>query len=165
MSVCGVAVADSRCSVELIIGCFLGDDDIVDMAFAQSSTGNADETGALAQILDGTATTIAHTRAQPTDQLIHHIGQGAFVGDTPFIALRYQLAGLRLVALEIAVAFPSCHGAERTHSAVDLVTPALVQNALAWALLGPGKEAADHHGVGPSRQGLDDIPGVFDAPV
>ena len=35
-------------SVDLVIGCFLGDDDIVDVAFTQSSTGDADETGALA---------------------------------------------------------------------------------------------------------------------
>src|SRR5262249_28722174 len=98
--------------VDLIIGCFLGDDDIVDVAFAQSSTGDADETGALAQILDSAAAAVAHARTQSTDQLIHHIGDGAFVGDTSLDALRHELAGLRLVALEIAVAFATHHGAE-----------------------------------------------------
>src|SRR6266571_3204946 len=96
VSVCGFVVflsarlVDSRlpetCSVDLIIGRLLRDDDIVDMAFAQSSTGDADETGTLAQILDGTTAAVAHARAQPTDQLIHHIGEGAFVGDTPLDA-------------------------------------------------------------------------------
>src|SRR5215471_18193023 len=82
VSVCGVAVANSRCSVDLIIGRLLCNNDIMDVALAQSSTRDADEPGALAQIFDGTAAAVAHARAQPTDQLIHHIGKSAFVGDT-----------------------------------------------------------------------------------
>ena len=43
--------------------------------------------------------------------------------------------------------------------------PALKKNGLARALIGSCEEASDHDGIGPSCQGLGDIPGILDTAV
>src|SRR6185369_13904940 len=70
-----------------------------------------------------------------------------------------------LTALEIAIAFTTCHGAKRAHPTVDFITPALVQDALARALFGASKNAANHHGVRAGCQSLDDIARKFDTAI
>src|SRR3989304_114337 len=70
-------------------------------------------------------------------------GQRSPVGAPPLDPLRDELA-LRLdVGLEIPVLAPLLHRLQRSHPAVHLVGPALVQDHLAGTLLGPRAEGAD----------------------
>ena len=60
-----------------VIGRFLRDDDIVDVAFAQTGGRDAHEAGFLLQLHERPASAVAHTCAQTADQLIDQIGQRA----------------------------------------------------------------------------------------
>ena len=53
--------------VALVVGGFLSDDDIMDVAFPVPCLSDTHELGARFQLFDVSATTIAHARLQPTD--------------------------------------------------------------------------------------------------
>ena len=128
--------------------------------------GDAHHVGLGCEALPGSGTSdIAHAGAQPTDQLVDTGRQRAFVGHHAFDAFRDQLAGFLDFFLEVAVAAPFLHGAQRTHAAVGLVTSALIEDGFTGTFLGAGKETADHDAVSSGRQGFDHIPAVLDAAV
>src|SRR5204863_75354 len=79
--------------------------------------------------------------ARAADKLIDQRGDAAFVRDPAFDALGDELVGsagrveIELV-LEIAVAAPAAHRADRTHAPVLLEAAALIKNELAGTLIG-----------------------------
>src|SRR2546422_8977205 len=62
-----------------VVGGFLGDDHVVDVALPQTGLGDLNEAGLLLHLGDGAATTVPHPSAQPADQLVHHSRQRAAV--------------------------------------------------------------------------------------
>src|SRR2546427_12607912 len=62
-----------------VVGGFLGDDHVVDVALPQTSLGDLNEAGLLLHLGDGAAPTVSHTGAQPADQLVHHSRERAAV--------------------------------------------------------------------------------------
>src|SRR5438045_4152061 len=65
--------------LKAVIRGFFGDDHVVHMALAQTGRRDADKLGSFAQFLNRAAAAIAHSGSQTTDQLIHQVGQEAFV--------------------------------------------------------------------------------------
>jgi len=53
----------------------------VDVRFAQSRRADADETRVLLKLADSAAARVAHPGAQAADELRHHVGERALVGD------------------------------------------------------------------------------------
>src|SRR5690348_8423023 len=102
---------------------------------------------------------------------MHHGTQRAAIGHLALDAFWHQLVVGQDVVLEVPVlavrtGFAArLHGTERSHAAVALVLLAVDENQLAGALLDTGQQAAEHHGVGPDRDGLGDVAGVLQAAV
>src|SRR5207245_9901019 len=74
-----------------VVGGFLGDDHVVDVALAQTGLGDPNEAGLLLHPGDGAATTVPHAGAQPADQLVHHARQAAAVRAATVRASRHPL--------------------------------------------------------------------------
>ena len=145
-----------------IVGGFLGDGDIVGVAFDKARAGDADELGLFVQFGDGGAAGVAHAALDAAHQLVDVIRQRAPVGHAALHALRHQLF---VALLEVAVAAAVLHGGDGAHAAVALVLAALVDLAFAGGFLAAGQQAAQHNGAGAGGQGFDDIAGIFDAAV
>ena len=64
-----------------VIGSFLGDDDVVGMAFLDRGRGHLDEPGLGPKLLDGPRAAIAHPGPQAADELEDEVGQRALVRD------------------------------------------------------------------------------------
>src|SRR5207245_10696557 len=64
-----------------VVGGFLGDDHVVDVALAQTGLGDLNEAGLLLHLGDGAAPTVSHAGAHPTDPLVHHSRAPARAGD------------------------------------------------------------------------------------
>ncbi len=67
--------------------------------------------------------TIAHASLQATDKLGYNLGYRTGVGHTSFYALGNQLFTFRWV---VAVPATQCHGIQRSHSSVYLVSATLL---------------------------------------
>src|SRR5882724_1239981 len=114
---------------------------------------------------DCSAAAIAHSGAQSSDQLVDERSEWAFVWNSSFDALGYELGHLELARLAVAVAAAFFHGRERAHAAVALERAALKQNYLARALIRSREQRSDHHRVRARRNRFADIARVLDAAV
>src|ERR1044072_8734368 len=103
-----------------IVRCFLGDRDVVDMAFANAGIRDANERWTRAQLFDRAAAGIAHRCAQSAGELQQDRDHRALVRDASLDAFRYQLLQFRSRILKIAIfrAVSLCHCAKRTHAAI-----------------------------------------------
>src|SRR5678816_804979 len=111
--------------IRAIVRRFLGNDDVVHMAFTESRDRLADERRVLLKIGDRLAAAVAHTGLHPSDELIDDRRQWPLVRHASFNTLRNEL--LRSpAALTIPVAAAPFHGADRSHAPVDLVGSRLV---------------------------------------
>src|SRR5262245_10477449 len=108
---------------------------------------------------------VAHTGPQTTDQLMNIKGERALVRHWPLNPFRDQLLRVFYVCLAVAVSAPLTHGTERTHSAINFIGSALIENRFPGALFGPREKAADHHRIRARSQRLSDIAGKFDPAV
>src|SRR5678815_2069508 len=106
----------------------LGDDDVVDVALAEPAGGDADEARVPPELLDRSATGVAHAAPDAAEHLVDVHRQAALVRDAPLDALGHQLLLLVDVALEVALLAAALHRPERTHAPVALVAAALVQD-------------------------------------
>src|SRR5258705_11050697 len=68
---------------DLVVWRFLGDDDVVRVAFDQAGVGDLDQLGLRAQVLQGRGTRIAHAGAQAADQLVDEVVQWPFIWNAP----------------------------------------------------------------------------------
>ena len=141
------------------------------MAFAEAGLRNLDEARFLLERRNRRAPAVAHARAQTANQLMNHRGDAAFVGHAPFDALGHQLllgrpVGFEIeLVLEITVAAAAAHRANRPHAAVFLEAASLIQDELAWTLVGTRKQVADHHGACAHGDRLRDVARKSDAAV
>src|SRR5438552_11379836 len=101
-----------------IVGGFLGDDNVVDVALTQSRRRDAHKASFALQFVDGPAPAVAHSGAQAPDQLGDHVGERALVGDAAFDALGDQFRNLAF--LRVAVSRSRAHGGDGAHAAVGL---------------------------------------------
>src|SRR3712207_5382479 len=115
------------------------------MALAQPGDGLSHEHRLLLEFWNGPTSTVAHSRLDPADQLVHHSGEWTFVGDASFDAFRDEFR-LRSTGLEVSILAAPFHGTDRSHSTIDLVRAGLVEDGFARGFICPCKEAADHDG-------------------
>ena len=169
----------------MIVRSFAGDDDVVDVAFAQSGVRDAHEAGLGLQIFDGSAAEVAHSGAESADELVDHGFERSAVRYASFDAFGDELgeavaalfpcgnggpvAGGKFLdvgfTLEVAFAAALGHGAEAAHAAIGFEAASLVENGLAWALVDSSEKGAHHADAGARGDGLGDIAGVLDAAV
>src|SRR6266478_5860520 len=71
-------------------------------------------------------------------------------------SLRYHLA-VGYCFLTVAITHTLTHRAQRTHSAIEFISPPLVEDGLAGTFLGTGEQRSDHHRRSACRQGFCDI--------
>ncbi len=154
-------------SVDTVIGCFLGDGHVMDVALTDPGVGDAHETGLGTHLGDVVAAGVAHAGAQPAGKLVDDGQHRALVGHPALDALGHQLLDARGGILEVTVAgaLGLGHRPQGAHAAVGLVGAALEQLHLARRLVGAGEQAAEHHRVAARGDGLGEIAGVTDAAV
>src|SRR5437763_1134893 len=85
-----------------VIRCFLGDVDIVQVAFGHAGGGDAAEAGFGAEAFDVGGAAVAHAGAEAADHLIDKIAQVAAIGDAAFDAFGDELLGLSYAALAVS---------------------------------------------------------------
>src|SRR6266704_3633848 len=144
----------------LIVGCLAGDDDVVNVAFAEPGGSDAHKPAVLLQLAKIGGAAISHSAAQAAGKLIDEAAERPFVGHAPLHALGHGLSAVRCL-LRVTVRRPGFHGAERTHAPVRLEGAPLIENGFAGRLFGAGKEAPDHDHGGAGGNGLGDISRIF----
>src|SRR5262245_18911023 len=108
-----------------VVGRFLRNLDVVDVALASASGGDPNELGLSLQLRDRGAAAITHAGAKTAYQLVDHGGDAAFMGHAALDAFGNQLVGraaafeIELV-LEVLIAAATAHRANRAHAAVLL---------------------------------------------
>src|SRR5437588_12833858 len=148
-----------------IVRAFARDRDVLDVAFAQARAGDAHELRLVVEFCKVARADIAHRRAKPAGELMHHVADRPLVGHLALDALRHELQRILDVLLEIAVGGAARHRADRAHAAIGLVGTALPQKHLAGRLVGAGQQRADHGDVGAGGERLCEVAGIFDAAV
>lgn len=172
--------------LHMIVRCFSGDDDVVDVAFAEAGVGNADEAGFFVEVGDASAAQVPHSGAQSADQLEDHGFERAAVWNPSFDAFgnvfgeavagvaaeiddRFAAAEFGFVeiagTLKVAFARALGHGGKRTHAAISLEGTALIEDGLAGAFVDAGEEGTDHDAAGSGGDGLGDVSGILDTAV
>src|SRR5262249_31047170 len=70
-----------RALLRSVVGRFLRDGNVVDVAFTESCRGDANELRFALQLADLGAPAVAHARAQTADELVNHRADATLVGD------------------------------------------------------------------------------------
>src|SRR6516165_5590465 len=150
-----------------VVGCLLGDADIVHVTLAHPGARDAHEHGAGAHVGDVATAGVAHGRPQAAGELMQDGHDASLVGHAALDAFGHELLELGRGVLEVPVrrAVPLRHGAERAHAAIGLVGGALVELYLAGRFLGAGEQSADHHRVRTGGDRLGDVAREADATV
>src|SRR5438132_8459769 len=143
-----------------VIRRLLRDRDVVRVRLTEAGGGDPHELGPF-HVLDRRGAAVAHRLPQPTDQLVEDRLQRPFVGDSPLDSLGDELLDVLDVPLEVPVLRepPRTHCTERAHAAVLLEPLALLQYALARALVGSREQGAGHDRVRARCDRLRDVPG------
>ena len=103
--------------MKAVVGSFLGDLDIMGMAFFQACAGNAHKLSFLVQLLNVGAAGVAHACPQASHHLEHSVRQGSLIRHAAFHAFGHELL---LFALEVPVAAALAHSAQAAHAAIHL---------------------------------------------
>src|SRR2546428_4783572 len=153
-----------------VVWCFFGDRDVVHVALAEAGGLDATALRSALELRDRAAAAVAHPRAQTADELMDHGSNAAFVGDAPLDSFRHELLGRGdaveiEVILEIAVTAAAAHRADRSHAAVVLIAPPLIEDDLTRALVGPREEIPDHRRARANRERLGDVAGKPDPAI
>src|SRR6516164_4333834 len=155
----------SRSTVSRVVRRLAGHCDVVDVALAQSGGSDPHQGAVLLHLVYRAVAGIAHRRPQPTDQLVDDVADGSLVRHTPLDPLGHELQRARHLLLEIAVGRTARHRSDRAHPAVVFIAAALIEEHLARALVGPGKERAEHCAIRPGGDRLGEVAGEFDAAI
>src|SRR5580698_3407923 len=171
--------------LDVVVWRFARDDHVVDMAFAQTSAGDAHKLSLLLQVRDGSAAEITHAGAQSADELIDHGLERPAIGHATLDAFgdelgkavlavafalhdafsRGGIARQVIAALEVTFSGALIHSSKRAHAAIAFEAASLVEDGFARALIDAGEERADHDGAGAGCDGLGDFARVLDAAV
>ena len=134
------------------------------VTFAETRNRLPDKLGLLLQVRDRLAPAIAHAGLHPADQLIDHGRKLSFIGHASFDALRDQLLH-RATTLAVPVSAASLHRADRTHAAIHLIGPCLVQFRLPRRFIRACQKSSEHYRGGACGQGFCDIARELDPAV
>src|SRR5689334_12046949 len=88
---CWWAARDGPSLFDSVVGGFLGDGDVVDVAFAQAGVADTDEARLLLDLGDAGAADVSHAALETADELVDHHGDGAAIGNTALDTFRYEL--------------------------------------------------------------------------
>src|ERR1700751_3284891 len=77
--------------LNVVVGCFARDDDIMHVAFAQARAGDTHKLSFLLQLLNAIATEVAHAGTKSADELINHGLERPAIGHAPLNAFRDEL--------------------------------------------------------------------------
>ena len=66
-------VAERPTLLNPIVGGFFGDDDVVDVAFAEAGGGDAEEAGFFLHLADVACAAVAHAAAEAADELVDEL--------------------------------------------------------------------------------------------
>src|SRR5947209_2179226 len=94
-------VAKCDCLFQSVVGRLARNDYVMDVAFAQSCSADADKPRLLLKLRNGAGPAVAHAGAQSTHKLVDHGGQRAPVRHSPFYALGNQFVEAIAVAVAI----------------------------------------------------------------
>src|SRR5690606_30947199 len=148
-----------------VVGCFLRDGHIMRVAFPNSGGGNSDKLGTVTQLAERLRAAIAHGRPQSADHLVHYLRKRPTVRHAALDTFGNELLDVVLRILKIPVLAARLHGSQRSHSAVRLVLPSLVENRLARALLHTSKQSTYHDALRAGSKRLRDVAGLLDATI
>src|SRR5450631_955273 len=70
--------------LDVVVGCFAGDDDVVHMALAETGAGDAHKLRPLLQFCNGSTAKVAHPRSKAADKLIDHGFEWSAIGNATF---------------------------------------------------------------------------------
>src|SRR6516162_9968645 len=112
-----------------VVGCLLGDADIVHVTLAHPGARDAHEDRAGAHVADVATAGVAHGGSQAAGELVQDGDDASLVGHPALDAFGHELLELGRGVLEVPVrrAVPLRHGAERAHATIGLVGGALVE--------------------------------------
>src|SRR5579885_2957214 len=111
--------------LQTIVRSFLRDDHVVDVRLLESGGADADEARLLVKLADVAAARVAHAGAQAADELRHHVGERALVGDAPLDAFRDEFRLDLDLVLRVTILRAFAHRADGTHAAVGFERAAL----------------------------------------
>lgn len=117
----GVYLLTTLLLIHLIVGWFLGDRDIMDMALTHTGIGQAYEFRLGTHFVEVLATSVAHGHAYAVDLLVNDLIQCALVKNTDLDTFRHQFLDL-VALLEIAIRGTVLlgHGAHQAHAIIPL---------------------------------------------
>src|SRR5262245_12968395 len=116
----------------------------MNVALSLPRRGYANEARFGAQLIDSARPEVAHPRAQAAYELVNVVRQRSSVRNLSFDPFRNQLR-LVDVCLTIAVAAAVTQRAQRSHPAINLIGPSLIEDGFARALLRPREQTTDHN--------------------
>src|SRR5258705_1008953 len=172
--------------LDVVVRSLTRDDHIMHMALPQPGVRDTNKPRIRLQLRNRRAPQISHSRTQPSDQLIHHPLQRPTMRHPALNPLRHKLRQpirspilpssqrrpLRtcrilhiVLALKIPLARPLRHRRQRTHPAISLERPPLIQNRLARALIHSGKQRPHHHHARPRRNRLRHVARIFNPTI
>src|SRR4051794_25679111 len=99
------------------------------MALLHRSAAHENESALGTQFLDIPGSAITHACPQPADELIHKRSETPLVWHASLDPFRHELTGRR-APLPISIARPGSHRGNRTHAAIGLESPPLVNDRL-----------------------------------
>src|SRR5690606_30306480 len=159
------AASDQAESTDAVVRRFLSDGHVVNVALTHTGIGNPHKFRLGAHFVHGGAASVTHGGAQTANQLVHDVTHRALAGNTTFDTVRNQLLNTFAGVLEVTVAGALPHGTQGTHTTVSFVATTLEQFDFTRGFVSTGQQAANHHRVGASGNGLGDITGEPDATV
>src|SRR5262245_10124666 len=136
----------------------------MNVALSLARRGYANEARFGTQLIDSARPEVAHPCAQAAYKLVNVVRQRSSVRNLPFDPFRNQLRLLD-VCLTVPVPAPVTHRAQRSHPAVNLIRPSLIEDGFARALLRPREQTSDHDRMSSGGESLGDVAGGFDAAV
>src|SRR3569833_1555583 len=88
---CWAAARGGPSFFDSVVGSFLGNGDVVDVAFAEAGVADANEARLLLYLGDAGAADIPHAALETADELVDHHGNGTAIGNAAFDTFRNKL--------------------------------------------------------------------------
>src|SRR5215218_1961926 len=146
----GTTTGELHRSFGSVVGRFLRDRHVVDVALAGARRGYPHQARLALERRDRGRAAIPHAGPQSAHELVHHHRDGTLVLHAALDPFGHQLlaaAALEIeLVLEVPIAAAAAHRADRAHAAVLLEAATLVDDHLARALVGAREQVADHRG-------------------
>src|SRR5262245_29921614 len=136
----------------------------MNVALSLPRRGYANEARFGTQLIDSASPEVAHPCAQAAYKLVNVVRQRSSVRNLPFDPFRNQLRLLD-VCLTVPVPAAVTHRAQRSHPAINLIRPSLIEDGFARALLRSREQTSDHNRMSSGGESLGDVAGEFDAAV